>query len=157
MTSSAAVTSGTTGIARFNCDDTQFAISTDGNAYVQDCGVYYQTNQNMVAPDSTAWVRNLPIGANGKSMDPVTKYSFRDCIDHCDEYNSKRGTKDSACYAVSYYANLTWAFSRWPGNCFLKNGRGNGTSTGDGTEDWEHTASAYKNCLNGDNGCAGDS
>lgn len=41
----------------------------------------------MVAPDSKSWVRNLPLGANDKSLDPVTKYSFKDCIDHCDEYN----------------------------------------------------------------------
>lgn len=109
----------------------------------------------MVAPDSKSWIRNLPLGANDKSLDPVTKYSFRDCIDYCDEYNSDRGT-GPACYGISYYANLTWAFNRWPGNCFLKNGRGKGTSDGDGSEDWEHTASAYKNCLNGGNGCAGD-
>lgn len=148
------MTSGTTGIADFKCDDFQLTISGTGNAYVQDCGVYYRTNENMLAPEPKSWVRNLPIGANGKSLDPVTKYSFKDCIDHCDEYNSNRNSTDQACYAVSYYANLDWVFKRWPGNCFLKNGLGNGTSTGDGTEDWEHTASAYKFCLNGDNGCA---
>lgn len=110
----------------------------------------------MLAPDPTSWVRNLPLGANGKSMDPVTKYTFRDCIDHCDEYNADRATSDQPCYGVSYYANLTWAFKRWPGNCFLKNGRGKGTNVGDGTEDWAHTASAYKNCLDSGKGCAGD-
>lgn len=136
-------------MADFKCDDSQF---TD-IAYIQDCGVYYRTNENMLAPEPKSWIRNLPIGANGKSMDPVTKYSFKDCIDHCDEYNSNRNATDQACYAVSYCANLDWVFKRWPGNCFLKNGLGNGTSTGDGSEDWEHTVGAYKNCLNGDSGC----
>jgi hypothetical protein len=115
--------------------------------------VYYKVDENMLSPDSKSKLRNLPIGANGKSVDPITKYSFEDCINECDKYNSNRNATDQACYAVSYYANLDWVFKRWAGNCFLKNGRGYGTSIGDGMEDWEHTASAYKNCLNRENGC----
>ena len=68
--------------------------------------------------------------------------------------SGKSSVKDAESTAVSYYANLDWVFKRWPGNCFLKNGLGNGTSTGDGSEEWEHIASAYKNCLNGYSGCA---
>jgi hypothetical protein len=152
-TISAPVTSRTTGIAGFTCDNQTLTDSSAGIAYTQDCGVYYPTNRYMVAPDPKAWVKNLPLDANNKSIDPVARYTFKGCIDRCDEYNSGGGSP--ACYGVSYYANLTYVSSvrHWKGNCFMKNGRGEGISEGTGDEDWEHTASAYKSCLSGDNSC----
>lgn len=143
-------------MAAFSCDDGYSQKSSEGVAYTQECGVYYQTNKDMIAPDPKSWVRNLPIGPGDKSEKPVTTYSFKDCIDHCDEYNS--AGRSPGCYGVSYYANLTWANDNWDGNCFMKNGRGVGRSDGDGTEDWGLIASAYLTCLDseGRNTCPGD-
>jgi hypothetical protein len=143
-------------MADFSCDGGSPQNSSAGIAYTQECGVYYQTNHNRIAPEPKSWVRNLPIGSDDKSEDPVTRYSFMDCINYCDEYNN--AGQSPACYGVSYYANLTWAIQnrKWKGNCFLKNGRGEGKSDGDGSEDWKHTASAYKTCLNNGNTCPSD-
>jgi len=118
--------------------------------------VYYQTNQYMIAPDPKSWVRNLPIdAARDQSRPPARKKFFLDCIDYCDEYNKNRNLGELGCYGVSYYANTTWADNRWGGNCFIKSGQGVGRSDGDGSENWDLTASAYMTCLHseGENTC----
>jgi hypothetical protein len=141
-------------MAAFSCDDESPLNSSAGTTYTQECGVYYQTNYDMIAPRRGHPVQNLPIGPDDKPMDAVLTSSFMDCIDRCDEYHS--ANQSVACYGVTYYANLAWVQSKaWDGNCFLKNGRGKGSS--DGNADWEHTASAYKTCLNdGEDACLGD-
>lgn len=98
-------------MADFTCSNNTFAISSDGISYVEDCNVFYETNNNMLAPDDLNWVKNLP-------GSPVTKYSFIDCINHCDEYNSDNKPTNISlkCYGISYYANLTDVFKRsWGG------------------------------------------
>lgn len=67
----------------------------------------------MLAPNSSEWLLNLP-------GSPVTTYSFIDCINQCDDYNSNNKPTDTydKCYGVSYYANLTSAFrGSWGGKC----------------------------------------
>lgn len=95
------------------CGNDTLAISAAGNSYVEECNVYYPSNKKMLAPNSSERLLNLP-------GSPVTTYSFIDCINQCDDYNSNNKPTDTydKCYGVSYYANLTSAFrGSWGGKC----------------------------------------
>ncbi|KXT16016.1 hypothetical protein AC579_9509 [Pseudocercospora musae] len=134
---SSAVTSGSTGLAEFSCNSTETTESESGTQYVQECYTQFQVGHpSYYSINDSVTMKNL----GGK----ITVYTFQDCLDKCDEWNS--GGNNPACRAVTYYANLTAPIQMWGGNCFLKNDRGNGYQTD--PVDYPHTASAFQSCLN---------
>ena len=152
-TSSAPAASGTTGLAAYDCTNSSLISSTSGTSFKEECNTQYAVNH----PDSdyynnTATLRNLP-------GSPFIRYNMQECLDRCDQYNSDNpsgGTIGLMCRGVTYYANLTQAFSMWDknGNCFLKSGRGGFEGSGsDPGVDWTHTESAYMACLGTVRGC----
>lgn len=110
---SAAITSGATGLAQFSCDSRGKISCAEDIAYTQDCFTQYQTGGEDFY-DSNDTVEN--IGGT------FTVHTFRGCINTCDEYNMDRTPGDLPCKAVTYYANLTVPVSMYGGNCFLKTG-----------------------------------
>lgn len=112
---SSAITGGATGLAQFNCESGGTITSDQDVDYTQACFMQYQTGGDDFY-DSSETVENVG-GA-------FQKYTFRDCIDTCDQYNMDRNTGDLPCKAVTYYANVTVPIDLYAGNCFLKTGRG---------------------------------
>ncbi|KAF7187640.1 hypothetical protein HII31_10979 [Pseudocercospora fuligena] len=134
---SSAVTSGSTGLAEFSCNSTETTESESGTQYVQECYTQFQVGHpSYYSVNDNVTMQNL----GGK----ITVYTFQDCLDKCDEWNSDGN--NPACRAVTYYASLTAPIQMWGGNCFLKNDRGNGYQTD--PVDYSHTASAFQSCLN---------
>ncbi|PLB49842.1 hypothetical protein P170DRAFT_437307 [Aspergillus steynii IBT 23096] len=109
-TSSAPVTSGTSGIASNPCpakNETTIRAST-GSLFSVLCSVDWP--KGVKSADGKGKVQDL---------DYRTEYSLEDCIGACIEYNQDR-TED-ICRGVTYSANLTAAFDGGQGgNCFLK-------------------------------------
>jgi hypothetical protein len=134
------VTSGTTGLAAFNCTSEATIRSTNDTAYVSECYTQYLANQPSYY-DPNVTIVNL----GGKN----TEYTLAACLDLCDEFEEQG---QPPCRAVTYYANLTVPIQKYGGNCFLKNDRGLGAVRQNPELDWAHTMSAYRRCLD-KNGC----
>jgi hypothetical protein len=132
---SSTVTSGSTGIAAFDCSRDKVYASPFGASFAQDCYVSYKTNQTSY-DNSSIIVKNFA---------GITVYSFGQCMDECQQRNLQLNIGNALgerCTAVSYYANLTYSTTAWAGNCFLKNARGIGKNW-DTNSNETLTASGY--------------
>lgn len=122
-TSSAPVTSGTSGLASDPCpakNQTTIRAST-GSLFSVLCSVDWP--KGIKSADGRGKVQDLEYR---------TEYSLEDCIGACVDYNQDR-TKDT-CKGVTYSANLTASFDGGQGgNCFLKDRIGSYFATSDTT------------------------
>ncbi|KAF2716356.1 hypothetical protein K431DRAFT_19646 [Polychaeton citri CBS 116435] len=132
-------TSGTTGIAAFACNSSSISstyTTSDDTVFMEECYTDY-------ASGSPTWNSTSSEIAN---LGRATVYSFRACMQACDDYNNNVDPEDTQCMAVSYNANLTYAVQAYGGNCVFKNTRGAGSNGEDGV-DYGLVASAYVDCI----------
>lgn len=111
------VTSGTTGIAAYNCTSTttlQYQTS-DGTNFTEHCGVDW-TNGTKAA-DGNGTVQDI---------NQVLVYTFESCVANCVAWNWNAASthSDNLCNAVTYNANLTLSYPKHKANCWLKNKQG---------------------------------
>lgn len=115
--STAPVTSGTTGVAAYNCTSTtpfQYTTS-DGTNFTEHCGVDW-TNGTRAA-DGNGTVQDIS---------QVLAYTIESCVANCVawNWNAVSTHSDILCNAVTYNANLTSSFPKHKANCWLKTKHG---------------------------------
>lgn len=110
-TTSMAVSSGTTGVARIICTAGSSYTSSFGSKFQEYCNTDWPKNNRA----NQGTVTNLKI---------VIRYTFEGRMNACDLYNQPSSKNEDACQAITYNANLTAAVAASGGNCYLKSAQG---------------------------------
>lgn len=113
----AAVTSGTHGLAANSCTFTSpRTFQADGDKkFTQYC--FTDWPRGVEAADGSGPVKDLQRS---------TVYTFEDCMNECVTYNKNLPSSKTKCAAVTYNSNLTSIIEvgQQGGNCFLKDKKG---------------------------------
>lgn len=117
------VTSGTTGIANLECNNTSIdntyttpsTVSNGGkpHTFTEECYTNYSIGPMVLANGTEVTVWDATV---------MTTYTYQSCMDNCVAYNAAQGAV--VCQAITYYADLSAAIQRNGGNCWLKTSRG---------------------------------
>lgn len=121
-TSTAFVTSCTTGTAANSCDAVKMEshLALDDTLFQPRCFTDFPGGEPAAGDED----------AKFKDVGTALAYTFEDCMDECVRHNNDLGDDEIKCRATSYIPDLSYALGEQglEGNCIFKDREGKGSS-----------------------------